>query len=160
MPTRGSKAQRRHCCAARKTKPLSPGCAIGTRGGCWGGGGCRNIEELARSGESMALPKLKASKVSQFWKKYAVECKPGRNVTKPQTRRGTVNQTAANRVSPKPSIFNRDNVKTITANHLNPWFLETVTICTEQKKCTVKSPGKKTTLHGGLLNREKGTKET
>ena len=48
-----SKVQRRHCCAARKTQPMPPGCAIGTRGGCWRDGGCRNIEEFVRSGECM-----------------------------------------------------------------------------------------------------------
>ena len=36
MPTGGSKVQRHHCCAARKTQPMPPGCAIGTRCGCWG----------------------------------------------------------------------------------------------------------------------------
>ena len=55
--------------------------------------------------------------------------KPDRNQTADLTRNR--NRTAANRVS--PSIFSRDNVKTITANHLNPWFLKTVTICNEQK---------------------------
>ena len=48
-----SKVRRRHCCAARKTQPMTPRCAIGTRGGCWGDGGCRNIEEFVRSGEYM-----------------------------------------------------------------------------------------------------------
>ena len=48
MPTGGSKVQRRHCCAATKTQPIPPGCAIGTKGGCWGDGGCRNIEELVQ----------------------------------------------------------------------------------------------------------------
>ena len=52
MPTRGSKVQHRHCGAARKTKPMRPGCAIGTKGGCWGDSGCRNIEELVQSDES------------------------------------------------------------------------------------------------------------
>ena len=33
-----SKVQRRHCCAVRKTQPIPPGGAIGTRGGCWGDG--------------------------------------------------------------------------------------------------------------------------
>ena len=78
MPTRGSKVQRRHCCAARKTQPMPPGCTIGTRGGCWGDGGCRNIKELVRSGEYNACLKFKAWEVTQFWKKY-VECKPDRN---------------------------------------------------------------------------------
>ena len=32
---------------------MTPGCAIGTRGGYRGDGGCRNIEELVRSGECM-----------------------------------------------------------------------------------------------------------
>ena len=53
-PTGGSKAQCRQCCAARKTHPMPPGCAIGTRGGCWGDGGCRNIlgvEEFVHIGE-------------------------------------------------------------------------------------------------------------
>ena len=35
------------------TQPMPPGCAIGTRGGCWGDGGCRNIEEFVHSGECM-----------------------------------------------------------------------------------------------------------
>ena len=48
MPTGGSKVQRRHCCAARKTQPMPPGCAIGTRGGCWGDGRCRYIEALTK----------------------------------------------------------------------------------------------------------------
>ena len=78
LPTGGSKVQRRHCCAARKTQPMPPGCAIGTRGGCWGDGGCRNIEEFVRSGECMVCLKLKAWEVSQFGKKD-VECKPDRN---------------------------------------------------------------------------------
>ena len=39
-------------------------------------------------------------------------------------------------------VMIRDNLKTITANHLYSLFLETITICTEQKKCTVKSPDK------------------
>ena len=80
MPTRGSNVQRHHCGAARKTKSMRPGCAIGTRGGCWGDGGCQNIDELVRSGECMACLKLKAWKVSQFWKEDdVVECKPDRN---------------------------------------------------------------------------------
>ena len=37
----------------RKTQPMRPGCAIGTRGGCWVDGECRNIEELVRKGERM-----------------------------------------------------------------------------------------------------------
>ena len=44
----------RHCYAERKTQPMAPGgCAIGTRGGCWGDGGRRNIEELVRNCECM-----------------------------------------------------------------------------------------------------------
>ena len=35
------------------------GRAVGTRGGCWGDGRCRNIEELVRSGKHMPI-KLKA----------------------------------------------------------------------------------------------------
>ena len=53
MPTRDSNVQHRHFGAVRKTKPMRSGCAIGTRGGCWGDGrGCRNIEELVRSGKN------------------------------------------------------------------------------------------------------------
>ena len=45
--------QRRHCCAARKTQPMPLECAIDTRGGCWGDGGCRNMEAFVSSGECM-----------------------------------------------------------------------------------------------------------
>ena len=97
--------------------------------------------------------KLKASEVSQFWKKDVVECKPDRNrpADLAWNRKPDRNQTAdltrnlkSDRSKPSfsgTSIFNRDdNVKTRTANHLNPWFLETVAICTEQKKVYREEP--------------------
>ena len=39
---------------------MPPGCAIDTRGGFWGDGGYRNIEEFVRSGECM--PKVEGIK--------------------------------------------------------------------------------------------------
>ena len=67
MPTGSSKVQRRHCCAARKTQPMPSGCVC-TRGGCWGDGGCRNIEEFVRSGECM--PKIEGPQQTEFFRNH------------------------------------------------------------------------------------------
>ena len=115
---------------------------------------CRKKEELVRSGEYMPI-KLKTCEMSQFGGKAVVECESNCNLTVDLTwnRKPDSNQTAdltRNRKpdGSKPRVSRtvhfhpqRSDVKTMTANHLNPWFLETITICTEQKTCIVTSPG-------------------
>ena len=55
---------------------MPPGCAVGTRGGCGGDGGCINIEEFVRSGECM--PKVEGMGDIAV-RDEDVECKPDRN---------------------------------------------------------------------------------
>ena len=66
-----------------------------------------------------------------------VECKPDRSLTADRLHRELCTPDCSEpRFFPEPCIPSSTAIieKTMTANHVNPRFLEIITICTEQKK--------------------------